>query len=299
MKNKDCKILITGATGLSGSAVLKTLQQHGYSNTLIPTHGELDLTRKSRVNDYFKEHKPDYVFHCAGKISTHLSHHRITNSEILSTDAYINLNTINAAASNGVEKFISVGSCWNYPRINRHISEVDFDYSSSQGDTGHDISKFLMISLLKHLKNEKTLDSTVMMIPPLIGDRINRDVNDRHVFASLVNNIYMGARQSLREVKLSSNPKNKRQFIHTEDFGEAAIRALKVDSLLLNVADDEVFTMQEVVDTLVSKFNYKGKIIWERQVSNVGPQSLDCSLLRSKGWSPRIRLKETIYNRLA
>ena len=259
----------------------------------------MDLTRKSLVNDYFKEHRPDYVFHCAGKISTHLSHHRITNSEILSTDAYINFNIINSAASNGVEKFISVGSCWNYPRIDQHLSEGDFDYASSQGDTGHDISKFLMISLLKHLKNEKTLDSTVMMIPPLMGDKVNGDVNDKHVFAYLVNNIYAGARQNLEEIKLSSSPTNKRQFIHTDDFGEAAVKALEVDSLLLNVAYDEVFTMEEVVDMLARKWHYQGKIKWERQVSNIGPQALDCSLSKSKGWSPRISVKETIHNRLA
>jgi len=295
---KSSKILITGATGLSGSAISKKLKEKGFTNVLTPTHQELDLTRKFCVNDYFKDNRPDYVYHCAGKISTHLSHHKITNSDLLSTDTYINLNTINAAASNDVKKLISVGSCWNYPRIDKHLSEGDFDYSSSQGNTGHDISKFFMISLLKNLRNEQALDSTVMMIPPLIGDQVSDDVNDRHVFAYLVNNIYMGARQKLAEVNLISSPDNKRQFLHTDDFGEAAIKALEIDSLLVNVSDDEVFTMQQVVGMLASKWRYDGKIKWERQASNIGPQALDCSLLKDKGWSPRISVKETIHNRL-
>ena len=297
MQNSS-KVLITGATGLSGSSIHKKLQEKGFENVLTPTHEELDLTRKFCVNDYFKEHKPEYVFHCAGKISTHMSHHKITNSEILSTDGYINLNTINAAANNHVQKLITVGSCWNYPKLNKGISEKDFDSTSSQGDSGHEISKFLLISLLKQLRKEKRLDSTILMIPPLYGDNVHEDVNDKHVFAYLCNNIYVAAKQKLREITLSSVPTNQRQFVHTDDFGEAAIMAMGVDSLLLNVANDEVFSMEAVAEKLAKKWGFEGKIKWEKQVSNEGPQILDCSLLKSKGWSPKIGLEATISSRL-
>jgi nucleoside-diphosphate-sugar epimerase len=378
MKNKDSKILVTGASGLSGDSIFKKLKEKGYTNILTPTHEQLDLTRKFCVNDYFKEHKPEYVFHCAGNISTHLTHHtepypifyadkmvvkdekesyemsggsyemsggsyemsggsyemsgsdqkkelyskkpikrvvvedtkksnyksgskteiKTVNSEVLFNDAYINLNTINAAASNGVKKIVTVGSCWNYPKLNKDLAENDFVDTSSQGSTGHDISKFLMISLLKHLKTEDSLDSTILMIPPLSGDHVHENINDKHVFAYLVNNIYVAARQELEEITLSSSPTNQRQFVHTEDFSEAAILAMDIDSPLLNVANDEVFSMEQVAEKLVKRWGYKGKINWEKQASNVGPQTLDCSLLKSKGWEPKISIDETITNRL-
>jgi nucleoside-diphosphate-sugar epimerase len=365
MKNNDSKILVTGASGLSGDSIFKKLKEKGYTNVLTPTHEELDLTRKFCVNDYFEEHKPEYVFHCAGNISTHLTHHtepypifygdkmvvkdekesyemsggsyemsgsdkkkelyskkpikrvvvedtkksnyksgskteiKTVNSDVLSTDAYINLNTINAAASNGVKKLVTVGSCWNYPKLNKDLAENDFVDTSSQGGTGHDISKFLMISLLKHLKNEGSLDSTVLMIPPLSGDHVHENINDKHVFAYLVNNIYVAARQELEEITLSSSPTNQRQFVHTEDFSEAAILAMDIDSPLLNVANNEVFSMEQLAEKLAKRWGYKGKINWEKQASNVGPQTLDCSLLKSKGWEPKIGIEETITNRLS
>ena len=385
MKNKDSKILVTGASGLSGESIFKKLKEKGYTNILTPTHEELDLTKKSGVDDYFKDHKPEYVFHCAGNISTHLTHHtepypifygdkmvvkddkgsyemsggsyemsggsyemsggsyemsggsyemsgsdkkkelyskkpikrvvvedtkksnyksgskteiKTINSDVLSTDAYINLNTINAAASNGVKKLVTVGSCWNYPKLNKDLAENDFVDTSSQGGTGHDISKFLMISLLKHLKNEDSLNSTVLMIPPLSGDHVHENINEKHVFAYLVNNIYVAARQELEEITLSSSPTNQRQFVHTEDFGEAAILAMDIDSPLLNVANSEVFSMEQLAEKLAKRWGYKGKINWERQASNVGPQTLDCSLLKSKGWEPKIGIEEIIANRL-
>jgi len=382
---KNSKVLITGATGLSGSSIHKKLQEKGFENVLTPTHEELDLTRKFCVNDYFKEHKPEYVFHCAGKISTHLTHHtepypifygdkmvvkdqqesyemsggsyemsggsyemsggsyemsggsyemsgsdqkkelyskkpikrvviedtkksnfksgskteiKTINSEVLSTDAYINLNTINAAAQNGVKKLVTVGSCWNYPKLNKDLSEKDFEYTSSQGNTGHDVSKFMLISLLGHLRKEKSLDSTILMIPPLSGDHVHENLNEKHVFAYLVNNIYVAARQELEEITLSSSPTNQRQFIHTDDFSEAAILAMGIDSQLLNVANDEVFSMEAVAEKLAKRWGYKGKINWEKQASNVGPQTLDCSLLKSHGWKANIGIEETITKRL-
>ncbi len=393
--NKDSKILITGATGLSGSAIHKKLKDKGYTDILVPTREELDLSTISAVNNYFKEHKPEYVYHCAGEISTHLTHHtepypifygdkavihsdkesyemsgggesyemsgggsyemsgggsyemsgggsyemsggggdkavyegketyskkplkivklednkqrnfksgskteiKTINSEVLIKDAYINLNTINAAKDNGVKKIICVGSCWNYPRANG-IKESDYVETSAQGGTGHDVSKFLLISLLKHLKNENTMDSTVLMIPPLYGDHTHENINEKHVFAYLNNNMYVAARQELEEITLSSNGSNIRQYVHQEDFADAAILAMSMNAPLLNVAHDEVFTIEDVAKRLADRWGYTGKIKWENQASNAGPQSLDCSLLKEAGWEPTIGLVDTIENRL-
>ena len=377
--NKDSKILITGATGLSGSAIHKKLKDKGYTDVLAPTREELDLSTISAVNNYFKEHKPEYVYHCAGEISTHLTHHtepypifygdkavihsdkesyemsgggesyemsgggsyemsggggdkavyegretyskkplkivklednkqrnfksgsrteiQTINSEVLIKDAYINLNTINAAKDNGVKKIICVGSCWNYPRAN-NIKESDYVETSAQGGTGHDVSKFLLISLLKHLKNENTMDSTVLMIPPLYGDHTHENINEKHVFAYLNNNMYVAARQELEEITLSSNGSNVRQYIHQEDFADAAILAMSMNAPLLNVAHDEVFTIEDVAKRLADRWGYTGKIKWENQPSNPGPQILDCTLLKEAGWKPEIGLIDTIENRL-
>ncbi len=42
--NKDCKIFVAGHRGLVGSAILKNLETKGYTNFVLRTHAELDLT---------------------------------------------------------------------------------------------------------------------------------------------------------------------------------------------------------------------------------------------------------------
>jgi len=300
--DKNSKILITGATGLTGSAIKSKLRAEGYKNIISPTRKELDYTRKFCVNDYFKEHRPEFVFHCAGEISTHLTHGtKIQDSSLLSNDAYINLNTINAAAMNSVKKIIAVGSCWNYPRTEKvlpGIKESDYDTTSSQDNTGHGISKFLMISLLALLRQEDRLDSTVLMIPPLYGDDTSDETEDKHVFAHFNNNIHVAAKKNLGSITFTSNPTNLRQLLHTEDFAEAALMAMGIESPLLNVASEDVYSMEDIVKKLCRVWDYKGDIKWNNRPSNKGPQMLDCSLLKSKGWQAKISFNDFLGKRL-
>lgn len=50
--NKDSKIFVAGHRGLVGSAILKNLQQKGYTNFVLRTHAELDLTDQLAVNEF-------------------------------------------------------------------------------------------------------------------------------------------------------------------------------------------------------------------------------------------------------
>ena len=60
--NKDSKIFIAGHRGLVGSAILKNLTAKGYTNTVIRTHSELDLTDTAAVADFFKEENRNMYF---------------------------------------------------------------------------------------------------------------------------------------------------------------------------------------------------------------------------------------------
>ena len=46
---KDSKILILGATGLVGSAVVRQLEKQGYDNLLTPSSNDVDLLDEDQV----------------------------------------------------------------------------------------------------------------------------------------------------------------------------------------------------------------------------------------------------------
>ena len=53
--NKNSRIYLAGHRGLVGSAILKKLQEKGYSNIVVRAHAELDLTRQADVEDFFRD----------------------------------------------------------------------------------------------------------------------------------------------------------------------------------------------------------------------------------------------------
>ncbi len=65
---KDSKIYIAGHTGMVGSAIVRKLEQEGYSNLVRRTSQELDLTNQQAVADFFEEESPEYVFLAAAKV---------------------------------------------------------------------------------------------------------------------------------------------------------------------------------------------------------------------------------------
>ena len=59
---KTSRIYIAGHTGLVGSALLRRLEVDGYSNLIVRSHSDLDLTRQSDVDAFFHSEKPEHVF---------------------------------------------------------------------------------------------------------------------------------------------------------------------------------------------------------------------------------------------
>jgi len=55
----DSKIYVAGHKGLVGSAIVRRLNFEGFSNIVVRTHNELDLTDQAQVRNFFQSERPE------------------------------------------------------------------------------------------------------------------------------------------------------------------------------------------------------------------------------------------------
>ena len=114
--NKSDKIFVAGHRGLVGSAIIRNLKKNGYTNFLLRTSKELDLTSQADVNQFFETEKPDYVFLAAAKVGG-IHANDTYPADFIRVNLQIQTNVIDAAYRNNTKKLLFLGSSCIYPKF--------------------------------------------------------------------------------------------------------------------------------------------------------------------------------------
>ena len=114
--NKTEKIYVAGHRGLVGSAIVRNLRGKGYSNLMLRTHDELDLTHQAAVDAFFAAEKPDHVFLAAAKVGGIMANN-IYPAEFIRDNLAIQANIIHAAYVNQAKRLMFLGSSCIYPKL--------------------------------------------------------------------------------------------------------------------------------------------------------------------------------------
>lgn len=191
--NKDSKIFVAGHRGLVGSAILKNLQQKGYTNFVLRTHAELDLTDQYAVNEFFAAEKPEYVFLAAAHVGGIMA-----NSRYRADFIYINLmiqnNVIHASYINNVKKLLFLGSTCIYPGEAPQPMPEDCLLTSPLEYTNepYAIAKIAGIKMCESYNLQYGTNYIAVMPTNLYGPNDNFNLETSHVLPAMIRKIHLG-----------------------------------------------------------------------------------------------------------
>jgi GDP-L-fucose synthase len=185
--DKNATIYIAGHTGLVGSAILRTLKAQGYTNFVLKTHAELDLTDDGATEAFFAEAKPDYVFLAAAKVGGIYANNTYRADFIVSNLA-VQSNVITASYNHGVKKLLFLGSSCIYPKDAPQPIHEDSLLTSPLEYTNepYAIAKIAGIKLIESYNIQYGTNYLSVMPTNLYGHNDNFDLEKSHVMPALI-----------------------------------------------------------------------------------------------------------------
>ena len=105
----ESRIYVAGHRGLAGSALLRSLERHGFSNFLLRSHAELDLRQPEAVDAFFATERPEYVFLAAAKVGGIYANNTYP-ADFIRENLQIQTSVIDAAHRYGVLQLLFLGS---------------------------------------------------------------------------------------------------------------------------------------------------------------------------------------------
>ena len=113
---KDSKIYVAGHRGMVGSALVRKLKSEGFTNLLVRTSAELDLTNQEAVTSFFRTEKPEYVFLAAAKVGG-IEANNTYRAQFLYENLMIQNNVIHQSYVQRVKKLLFLASSCIYPKM--------------------------------------------------------------------------------------------------------------------------------------------------------------------------------------
>lgn len=304
MDLKD-KIYIAGHRGLVGSAIVRQLESRGFTNLLMRTHKELDLTNQAQVQTFFKQEKPDYVILAAAKVGG-IHANNTYPADFIYQNMMIEANVINSTYENKVKRLLFLGSTCIYPKAVEQPMREDALLTGVLELTNepYALAKIAGIKLCESYNRQYGTDFRSVMPTNLYGINDNFHPENSHVIPALMQRFHQAKVNNDAEVVVWGTGNAMREFLYVDDMAEASLFVLELDEETykantkpmlshINVGTGKDVTIKEMAEAMKEVVGFKGDLIFDTTKPDGSPRKLiDVSRLSNMGWKYNLDLED-------
>ena len=305
---KDGKIYVAGHLGLAGSALVRSLQRHGFSNFLFRSIDELDLQNQAAANAFFAAESPDYVILAAAKVGG-IQANNTYPADFIRDNLQIQTNVIDAAWRNGVKRLLFLGSSCIYPRDCPQPIREEYLLTGPLEPTNraYALAKIAGIEMCWSYNRQYGTRYLAAMPTNMYGPGDNYNLETSHVLPALIRKVYEARCAGRSEVVVWGSGKPLREFMYSDDFADACVYLMTLDDQsygtllsedhppLINVGYGSDVTIRELAVTVCRVLGFEGKLVFDASKPDGTPRKLmDSSRLRALGFRPKIDLETGI-----
>jgi GDP-L-fucose synthase len=307
--DSDGRILVAGANGMVGSAIVRNLESKGYKNIVKGTREDVDFTNQEETERYFCSEEPEYVFVAAAKVGGIMANNNY-KADFLTENLQIQTNIIQQSYNFGVKKLLFLGSSCIYPKFATQPITEDQLMTGALEPTNdaYAIAKIAGIKMCQAYRQQYGFNAISLMPTNLYGPNDNFDLETSHVLPAMIAKFHYMKEHGYTidmggpwygSVKLWGDGSAMREFLHVDDLAEACYVCMQQydEADHINVGTGEDVTIKELAESISRVVGFMGDIEWDATKPNGTPRKvLNVDKIKSLGWEPKISLREGIQS---
>ena len=294
----SARIYVAGHRGMVGSAIVRALENKGYTNIITRSSGQLDLRRQQDVEDFYASVKPEYVFVAAAKVGGIVANNTY-RAEFLYDNLCIQNNLIHYAWKNGVTKLLFLGSSCIYPKLAPQPLKEESLLSGFLEPTNepYAIAKIAGIKMCEAYRDQYGCNFISAMPTNLYGPNDNYHPQHSHVLPALIRKFHEAREGAQPEVTIWGDGTPLREFLYADDLADACLYLMENynEKQFVNVGCGEDLSIADLAGIVKRVIGYEGALVFDTSKPNGTPRKLmDVSRLFATGWRPKVGLEEGI-----
>jgi GDP-L-fucose synthase len=296
--DRNATFYVAGHRGLVGSAIVRKLEAEGFTNIVGKTSKELDLKDRDAVFEYMAEIKPRYLVLAAAKVGGILANSTYP-VEFLSENLQIQVNVLDAALKENVERVLFLGSSCIYPKFAEQPIREDSLLTGHLEPTNdaYAIAKIAGILHVQAVRREYGLPWISAMPTNLYGPNDNFSPKGSHVLPALVRRYSEAVESGSQKIINWGTGNPRRELLHSDDLADACLFLLENydGSNHVNVGSGFDSSISQIAQVVSDTVGYRGAVEWDSSKPDGTPQKLlSNTTLQRLGWMPKIGLEQGI-----
>ena len=296
--DRAARVYIAGHNGMVGSALVRRLQQAGYTNILTRTRAELELLDQTATNAFLAQEKPDFIFMAAAIVGG-IHANNTLRADFIYQNLVVEANLIHGAWLAGVQRLCFLGSSCIYPRDCPQPIKEDYLLTGPLEPTNepYAIAKIAGIKLCESCNRQHGTKYFSVMPTNLYGANDSYDLASSHVLPALIRKAHEAKQRGDNELAVWGSGKPMREFLFVDDLADACVFLMEkgITDGFYNVGTGKDVTIRELAEIVMSVVGFAGRIVFDATKPDGTPRKLlDVSRLREIGWQARTPLREGI-----
>jgi len=291
----DSKILVAGAYGMVGRAIVRNLEKNGYTNIIKGTRDDVDFTDQDETERYLCSEEPEYVFLAAARVGGIMANKNY-KADFLTENLQIQTNIIQSSYNFGVKKLLFLGSSCIYPKFATQPITEDQLMTGPLEPTndGYALAKIAGIKMCQAYTEQYGFNAISLMPTNLYGPNDNFNPETSHVLPGFITKFHK-AKESGEIPLMWGDGSPFREFLHVDDLADACLFLMENYDRpeIINVGTGKDITIKELAKTIAKVVGYEGDIAWDTTKPNGTPRKLlNVDKLYNLGWKHSIELEE-------